>query len=111
MLSIGSGVRIPEKTKETCFSQQNIIKSKAEALYSHLCTDEIPVLVAVHLPVLLEHAVLGTSTHEVEITLAGRETAADSGPRLPTAIATLTNENQTCSMLILSSQVHLISQK
>lgn len=110
MLSIGSGARIPEKTKETCFSQQNIIKSKTEVLHPNLCTDEIPVFVAVHLPVLLEHTVLGTSTHEVEITLAGRKTAADSGSRLPTAIATLTNEKQTYSMLIISSQVYMIPQ-
>lgn len=58
-------------------------------LCRYRCTDKIPVTEAVHLPVQLKHTVLGTSTHEVEITLAGGETAAHSGPRLPTAITAL----------------------
>lgn len=49
------------------------------AVNQYLCTDKIPVFVAVDLPVLLKHAALGTSTHEVVITLAGCETASHSG--------------------------------
>lgn len=60
----------------------------------YLCTDKIPVFAAVHLPVQLKHTVLSTSTHEVEITLAGCETAAHSGSRLPTAITALEDEGQ-----------------
>lgn len=58
------------------------------------------MLVAVDLPVLLEHAVLGSSTHEVEITLAGGQTAAHSGSRLPTTITTLQNERLKTVTLI-----------
>lgn len=52
---------------------------KQMQLHSHLSADEIPVFIAVHLPVLLKHAVLGACTHEVEVTLAGGEAAADGG--------------------------------
>lgn len=64
-------------------------------MYPHLCTNKVPVLVAEHLPVLLEHTVLGSSTHEVEITLAGGKTAAHSGSRLSTTIATLEKRTKT----------------
>lgn len=60
----------------------------------YLCTDKIAVFVAVHLPVLLEHTVLGTSAHEVEVTLAGGNKAAHSGSRLPTTITALKNEGR-----------------
>lgn len=52
------------------------------------------MFVAVHLPVLLEHTVLGTSAHEVEVTLAGGNKAAHSGSRLPTTITALKNEGR-----------------
>lgn len=57
----------------------------------YLCTDKIPVIEAVHLPVQLKHTVLGTSAHEVKITLAGGKTAAHSRPGLSTTIAPLQN--------------------
>ena len=49
---------------------------------------------AEHLPVLLKHTALGASTHEMEITLAGGETAAHSRSRLSTAITALEIEGQ-----------------
>lgn len=52
------------------------------------------MLVAEHLPVLLEYAVLGSSTHEVEITLAGGKAAPNSGSRLPATITTLESEER-----------------
>ena len=61
-------------------------------LCPNLRTDKIPVFEAVYLPVQLKHTVLGTSTHEVEITLAGGKTAAHSGSRLPTTITPLKEE-------------------
>lgn len=64
-------------------------------LHSHLSADEISVFIAVHLPVLLKHAVLCACTHEVEVTLAGGEAAADGGSRLAAAVATLTNQDRT----------------
>lgn len=46
----------------------------------NLGTNKIPVSEAVHLLVLLEQTVLGSSAHEMEIALAGGEAAADGGP-------------------------------
>ena len=60
----------------------------------YLCTDEILVSEAVHLPVQLKHTLLSTSTHEVEVILAGGETAAHGGSGLPTAVTALQNEGQ-----------------
>lgn len=71
-----------------------MIPSKAECRESNLGADQIPVLVAVHPPVLLKHAVLGTCTHEVEVALAGGEAAADGGSRLAAAVAALAEPRQ-----------------
>lgn len=45
--------------------------------------------VAVHFSVLLEHTPIGSSAHEVKITLAVGEVAAHGGSRLPATITTL----------------------
>lgn len=71
-------------------------------LQSHLSADEIPVFIAVHLPVLLKQAVLGTCTHEVEVALAGGEAAADGGARLAAAVAALTNRDDTSVHIVLT---------
>lgn len=52
------------------------------------------MFVAVDLPVLLKHTVLGTCTHEVEVALAGGEAAADGGSRLAATVAALTDPRQ-----------------
>ena len=51
-------------------------KVKVKMQNTYLFSDEVPVLVAVHLPVKLEHAVPSSSAHEVEVTLAAGQTAA-----------------------------------
>ncbi len=70
----------------------------------YLCTNKLSVFVAVHLPVLLKHTVLGTSTHEVIIALAGCKTAAHSGSGLPTMITALRMKHKY--MLINLTQVY-----
>lgn len=72
--------------------QNNDIKNGT--LDSNLGADQIPVFIAVHLPVLLKHAVLGTCAHEVEVALAGGEAAADGGSRLAATVTALTDPRQ-----------------
>lgn len=57
---------------------------------SNLGADQVPVFIAVNLPVLLKHAALCTCAHEVEVALAGGEAAADGGSRLAATVAALT---------------------
>lgn len=60
----------------------------------NLVADEVTVFVTVDLLIALKDAMAGTSTHEVVITLTGRETAAHCRPRLATPLTTL-QRNQT----------------
>lgn len=55
----------------------------------HLVGNEVTVFVAVDLAIALKDAMAGTGTHEVIITLAGRETAAHGGPVLTASFTTL----------------------
>lgn len=85
-----------------CF-QQKYIFIIWQHINSHLCSHQVPVFVAVNLPVLLERAALGTCTHEVEVTLTGGEATAHGGSWLPATITAL-EENLICTHIVLGPQ-------
>lgn len=55
----------------------------------YLSADEMPMLVAVDLLIVLEYTLAGAGTHEVVVALAGSQAAADRGTRLVAALASL----------------------
>lgn len=60
----------------------------------HLVGNQVTVFVAVDLLVALKDTMAGTGTHEVVITLTGRETAAHCGPMLATSLTALQGKQQ-----------------
>ena len=70
------------------------------------------MLVAVHLLVVLEHAVAGPGAHEVVVALTGGEAAAHRGPCLVAAFTALWSEESSSSkkkQKSVKSGVHLDS--
>lgn len=51
--------------------------------------DEMAMLVAIDLLIILEYTLAGAGAHEVVVALAGCQTAADRGTRLVAALAPL----------------------
>lgn len=86
------------------FNLKLFVSSRLPRPHTHRRSDEIRVLVAVDLPVPLEHTVVGSRTHEVEVTLAGGEAAAHCGPRQPAAVATLTKDDKSINSVEFSLQ-------
>lgn len=62
----------------------------------HLVAEEVTVFITVDLLVVLKDTMAGTGTHEVVITLTGRQTAAHGRPRLATPLATLQRKETIC---------------
>lgn len=60
----------------------------------HLSFDQVAMPLAVNLLVVQEHAVLGPRAHEVVVTGAGSEAAADGGARLLAELASLQKQTE-----------------
>lgn len=60
---------------------------------TYLAADEMSVLVAVDLLIILEHAVTGAGAHEVIVALTRCQAASHSGTSLVAALTSLRSEN------------------